>query len=242
MFVIYQAFLLLFSDCWALFGLSLSSKSLWAWMKDVNEVYSMYVCMCVYNAALWLNVFLNFLNITFYICSSSIPWSTQILNRLIRDIPFPQFWKLQKTIAQHLICWSIQGFNFIQKTPDLHSPQQLRKNPAVVPAILSVLPCVLFQPWNFSMFTFRLLILVFHANRNGRIRAGKAFTQHNSPLALEQYIPFPTHMHFRNCLRARVCVRRCTLRDFHGGVGCMWVVQCFTTQYNLQETVNHYLL
>lgn len=41
---------------------------------------------------------------------------------------------------------------------------------------------------------------------------------------------------------AHVRVRRCMLRDFHGGVRCMWVVQCFTTQYDLQETVNHYLL
>lgn len=125
------------------------------------------------------------------------------------DVISAWFWKFKKkkkAIGQHLICWSIRGFNFIQKTAHLHSPRQLRKNPAEDPAILSLFPCVLFQPWIFSMFTFRLLIPVFHANRNGRIRAGKAFTQHTNPLALQQYIPSPTHTRLRNCLCVCPCV------------------------------------
>ncbi|TNN87952.1 hypothetical protein EYF80_001916 [Liparis tanakae] len=59
-----------------------------------------------------------------------------------------------------------------------------------------------------SMFTFRLLILVFHANRNGRIRAGKSNTAASraaaagrGDAAAERAASLPTAGHAR-CLRS----------------------------------------
>lgn len=121
----------------------------------------------------------------FYYVFWPISWYIQILSRLMRhwfctDL---EVIKGYRTAPNLLINTRIKLHT--KETAHLHSPQQLQKNPAEVPAILSPFPCVLFlQPWIFSMFTFRLLIPVFHANRNGWIRAGKAFTQHTNPPAL----------------------------------------------------------
>lgn len=118
-----------------------------------------------------------------------------------------------------------------------HDLNLLRRNSAEFPsvAILSLLtPCSSPGPAFFaSCSPFRLLIAIFHANRNGRIRAGGS-AQHSRPIPCStvsplQPAPATGIALVFDCVCVCVCECKwgvqCMLRDFRVSVGCPWVVQ-----------------
>lgn len=79
----------------------------------------------------WLYSICSFPSITFLLYVIINIWIELSLAHC-KDTVSPKFWKLKKVRGQHLICWSIKGFNFIQKSAHLHSSEQPWKNPAEV--------------------------------------------------------------------------------------------------------------